>query len=244
MIAATLASVIERRILINYRVDPDIAAALLPPSLEPQIQHGWAVGGICLIRLGHTRPRWAPTRLGLRSENAAHRIAVRWHGSGGEQTGVYIPRRDSGSWANVIGGGRVFPGHHGSARFDVQETAREMRVSYAGRDGVAYVDASVTVAEKFAGTELFPDLPAASEFFRTSPQGFSPRRTRTDGGLEGVELSSADWHVEPLTIDSVRSSYFDDVARFPAGSAVLDSALLMRDLPVSWHALTNEPLAA
>ncbi len=34
-----------------------------------------------------------PRRLGLRSENAAPRIAVEWDDATGPRTGVYIPRR-------------------------------------------------------------------------------------------------------------------------------------------------------
>jgi hypothetical protein len=33
-----------------------------------------------------------------------------------------------------------------------------------------------------------------------------------------------------------RSTYYDS-GPFPAGSAILDSALLMRDVPVRWQAL-------
>jgi hypothetical protein len=101
-----MSSVVERRLLVNYRVDPSIAAGLLPAPLRPQLVGGWAVAGICLIRLGQLRPSAIPGRLGLRSENAAHRIAVEWDGSQGTSTGVYIPRRDSGSAINVLAGGR------------------------------------------------------------------------------------------------------------------------------------------
>ncbi|WP_218137711.1 hypothetical protein [Streptomyces sp. 2131.1] len=45
--------------------------------------HGHAVTGICLLRLGSVRPVRAPKALGLRSENAAHRIAVEWDGPDG-----------------------------------------------------------------------------------------------------------------------------------------------------------------
>jgi hypothetical protein len=38
---------------------------------------------------------------------------------------------------------------------------------------------------------------------------------------------------------SAQSSFFDDVTRFPAGSAVLDCALVMRQVPVSWNALPS-----
>jgi len=48
------------------------------PPFRPQLVHGWAVAGICLIRLGRLRPSRVPSAVGLRSENAAHRIAVEW----------------------------------------------------------------------------------------------------------------------------------------------------------------------
>jgi hypothetical protein len=73
-----MSSVVERRLLVNYRVDPDTAASLVPPLMRPQLVGGWAVAGICLIRLGQVRPSWLPGWVGLRSESAAHRIAVEW----------------------------------------------------------------------------------------------------------------------------------------------------------------------
>jgi hypothetical protein len=63
--------VIERRLLVNYRVAPEVAARLLPPGLRAQLVDGWAVAGICLLRLGELRPPHAPRILGRRSENAA-----------------------------------------------------------------------------------------------------------------------------------------------------------------------------
>ncbi|MFD9045434.1 DUF2071 domain-containing protein [Streptomyces zaomyceticus] len=122
-----LSSVIERRLLVNYRVDPDAAARLLPEPLRPQVVHGHAVAGICLLRLGKVRPVWAPEALGPRSENAAHRIAVEWDGPDGVETGVYIPRRDTASRLNAWAGGRVFPGEHGRADFEVHETPHRTR---------------------------------------------------------------------------------------------------------------------
>lgn len=102
-----LAAEIERRLLINYRADPGVVSALLPAPLRPQLVDGSAVVGICLIRLGSVRPTRWPKAVGLRSENAAHRIAVEWDGPEGRQTGVYIPRRDSNARINVLVGGRL-----------------------------------------------------------------------------------------------------------------------------------------
>src|SRR5450631_100992 len=73
-----LEGVIDRRLLVNYRVDPEIAARWLPAPFRPQLVNGFAVAGICLIRLVKLRPVGAPRWAGLTSENAAHRIAVEW----------------------------------------------------------------------------------------------------------------------------------------------------------------------
>ena len=233
-----ISSVVERRLLVNYRAQPEVAANLLPVPLRPQQVGGWAVAGICLIRLGRLRPRWIPGQLGLRSENAAHRIAVEWDGPQGRQTGVYIPRRDTGSVVNVIAGGRLFPGEHHRALFDVDETAQDLHMAFASADGTTRVSVDVRTAQRFQGSQLFADLREASDFFRRGSAGFSV--TRDGQRLDGVELHTHLWCVEPVEIHAVRSSFFDDPHRFPPGSAVLDCALLMRDVPVMWSAL--EPM--
>ena len=110
--------VIDRRILVNFRVEPAVLSALLPHPLRPKLVHGRGVAGICLIRLRHIRPRFVPSRFGITSENAAHRIAVVWDG-GGE--GVFIPRRDTSSRLNSLAGGRLFPGVHHRSTFTVVE---------------------------------------------------------------------------------------------------------------------------
>ncbi|MEV4942662.1 DUF2071 domain-containing protein [Streptomyces zaomyceticus] len=229
-----LSSVIERRLLVNYRVDPEAAARLLPGPLRPQVVRGHAVAGICLLRLGKVRPVWAPEALGPRSENAAHRIAVEWDGPDGVETGVYIPRRDTASRLNAWAGGRVFPGEHGRADFEVDETPHRTRVALATRDGDVRVDVTVEPADELRGSELFPDLAAASRFFRAGAKGFSPTAA---GHLEGMELHTDAWHVEAGRVSAAASSFFDDPDRFPPGSATLDCALIMRNVPADWRPL-------
>lgn len=228
-----LASVVEHRLLVNYRVDPEVIATLLPAPLRPQQVDGWAVAGICLIRLGRVRPRAVPGGLGLRSENAAHRIAVEWDGPEGPETGVYIPRRDSGSIINVLVGGRLFPGRHHRASFDVRETSQDLHVAYASRDGGTRVSVDVAMADRFQGSALFADLGQASAFFRHGSVGFSAGRGGTR--LDGMELATDSWRVEPVEVRAVRSTFFDDQDRFPAASVALDCALLMREVSVTWN---------
>jgi uncharacterized protein YqjF (DUF2071 family) len=80
--------VIARRILVNYRVDPEVLARRLPAPFRPKLIDGVGIAGICLIRLEALRPRLVPARLGLASENAAHRIAVVWEEDGQPHEGV------------------------------------------------------------------------------------------------------------------------------------------------------------
>jgi hypothetical protein len=59
----------------------------------------------------------------------------------------------------------------------------------------------------------------------------TPRR------LDGLQLQTDAWRVEPVEIVTARSSFFDYRARFPEGTATIDCALLMRDVPVRWNPL-------
>lgn len=231
---------VERRLLINYRVEPDVIASLLPGPFRPHLVNGYAVAGICMIRLGSMRPAGVPGRVGLTSENAAHRVAVEWDTADGPQTGVYIPRRDSDSLINVAVGGRLFPGVHHRARFDVTESASQLRVAFAARDGSAAVSVDVRLADELTGSRLFADTAAASAFFEQGSIGFSD--TRDPCRFDGLALHTTAWKVEPGIAVTAESSFFADPALFPKGSAELDCALVMRQIPVRWRPLA--PLRA
>jgi len=235
-----LQSVVERRLLVNYRVEREPLAQLLPAGLRPQLVHGWAVAGICLLRLGRVRPHALPGRWGLGSENAAHRIAVEWDTPDGPASGVYIHRRDSASLANVIAGGRVFPGAHGHARFDVTETASSLQVRCATTDGSTWADVAGAIVPELPASRLFADVAEASEFFRRGSDGYSTART---GGLDGMRLCTDSWRVRPVQIDYARSSFFEDATRFPHGTATLDCALVMTAVPARWEPLPPLALA-
>ena len=77
----TVTGIIRRRLLINFRVEPEVIERLLPSPLEPKLHEGFAIAGLCLIRLEQVRPKGLPAIVGLASESAAHRIAVTMDGS-------------------------------------------------------------------------------------------------------------------------------------------------------------------
>lgn len=224
---------IDRRILVNFRVDPGALAAVLPAPFRPQIIHGQGVAGICLIRLHALRPRGLPAAVGVSSENAAHRIAVEWEEGGKWRQGVYIPRRDTNSRLNAIAGGRLFPGLHHFARFDVQESAPVFHVAMHSRDGSAAVEVKTRLAAALPAGSVFQSLAEASAFFEAGSVGYSP--ARQTGCFDGLALQTQAWKIEPLAVDAVHSSFFEDRAVFPAGTVAFDSAFLMRNIPHEWH---------
>lgn len=228
-----ITGVIDRRILANYRVDADCMAAALPAPFRPQLVDGYAIGGICLIRLKQVRPKLLPIPWGIGSENAAHRIAVEWDADGQSHHGVYIPRRDTNSMLNSFAGGRIFPGVHHHATFTVREDEKTYSVTMASTDGVAHVHVSGSVAPTLAESSVFDSLQSASKFFESGSLGYSD--TKTDGQFDGLELQCKNWHVDALDIDKIQSSYFEDASRFPPGSVKFDCALLMRNIAHEWH---------
>lgn len=233
MNAPTLRAVMQRRILVNYRVDPDVLASALPPPFRPALVGGYGVAGICLIRLGALRLAGVPSSLGLTSENAAHRIAVEWDTPDGPGCGVYIPRRDTSSRLAVVAGGRLFPGRQHPARFRVQEGAGRYQVEVTSRDRKTHVVVTAHVAPTVMSGSVFADTDAASGFFRCAPVAYTA--TANACTFEGVELSTDGWSLHPLDVEVISSSFFEDPIRFPAGSVTIDSAFLMGGLTTTWH---------
>lgn len=224
--------VIERRMLVNYRCAPATVAALLPPPFRPKIVGGFAVAGICLIRLAALRPAFLPAGFGIRSENAAHRVAVEWEEEGAVREGVFIPRRDTNSRLNQRAGGRLFPGVHQAADFRVWETGQRFKLEMRSADGAAFVRVLARLTDTLPRGSVFGTLAGATRFFQAGAVGWSARAR--PGVFDGLELSCAAWRLEPLAVEHVESSWFNDAKLFPPGTAEFDSAFLLRDIAHRW----------
>lgn len=228
-----ISGLIERRVLANFRVDPDALSAVLPEPFRPQLVGGYGIAGICLIRLAKVRPKFLPLNVGLSSENAAHRIAVEWDDSGTTRTGVYVPRRDTSSHLNCLAGGRVFPGVHHLAKFDVRETDENYFVAMTSKDGRANVLVEGTPGDALPSGSVFESVDAVSRFFQEGSLGYSPNIRRA---YDGLELRCTNWSVAPLNVSRVETNFFEDQSVFAEGSVTFDNALLMLDIEHEWHA--------
>jgi Uncharacterized conserved protein (COG2071) len=225
--------VIRRRILANFRVDPEVMQQQLPARFKPKLQRGYAVAGICLIRLEHIRPRFVPESIGLNSENAAHRVAVLWDEDGARREGVFISRRDTNSQLNHLLGGRIFPGEHHQSSFSVAESESEISISLESTDSTVAVQIEGTTAKALPQNSIFSSLAEASAFFEAGSIGYST--THDPNRLDGLNLKTEHWQVEPFEVRTVKSSYFSDETKFPQGSIEFDHALLMKNVAHEWH---------
>jgi len=230
----TVHGVIRRRLLVNLRVDPEVMQRHLPAPFRPKLHDGSAIAGICLIRLEDIRPRRVPRLLGLSSENAAHRMAVVWKDRAGAHEGVYIPRRDTDSLLNHLAGGRIFPGEHHRADFQVTDDGDRIELHMRAADGGVQVDVAGHVAQGLPPTSVFRTLRDASAFFEPGALGYSA--TADARRLDAVVLRTHSWTVTPFAIEQAASSYFADEDLFPPGSVAFDCALLMRNVAHEWHA--------
>jgi hypothetical protein len=229
----TVHGVIARRVLLNYRIEPRALAAQLPTPFRPKLYRGFGIGGVCMIRFEHLRPRFVPAWLGMRSENAAHRFAVEWDQDGRVCKGVFIPRRDTGSWFNRAFGGRAFPGLFHRSKFEVDEAGDRVSIRIVRRDRGEEISFAGRAADALPASSVFPSLSEAAAFFALGATGYSA--TRRAGHFHGRELRSLDWTVAPLEVEHARSCFFDDRRRFAPADVALDSALVMRGIEHEWH---------
>lgn len=229
----TIRGIIDRRILINFRVDPEIVQPMLPEPLRPRLHDGHAIAGVCLIRLTKLRPAWLPQWLGMSSEGAAHRISVCWEEAGTHKTGVFVPRRDSSSRITSLLGGRLFPGVHQHALFEFVESENQIEVSVRDREGQSMIQLSAQLCSEFPVGSIFGSLDAASRFLEDDKVGISPRRRGR--ALDALELRIPQWIIRAVNVSALSSSFFDDRTQFPSGSATLDCTVHMSNIEHEWQ---------
>jgi hypothetical protein len=229
----TLQGTIKRRILVNYCAAPDVIQQILPKGFRPKLYKGKAIAGICLIRLEHIRPKFAPEFIGLSSENAAHRIAVEWEDGGEIKEGVYVPRRDTDSFVNSAVGGRLFPGEHHKAKFEVEENEVEIDFKMKSDDGEVSVNFAGKLSDNLPKNSVFSSLTEASNFFEKGSLGYSATQNASE--LDGILLQIENWKVVPIELDFVHTSFYEDESISPKNSIKFDHALFMQNVAHEWH---------
>jgi hypothetical protein len=235
----TLEGIIARRILLNFRADPEVVRPHVPAPLEVALQNGFAVIGVCLIRLEKLRPKGLPSLIGLSSENMAHRVAIRYPHQGALKDGVFIWRRDTDQRLISLLGGRLFPGVHRTAEFCVRENDARLAMHVHTENQEADVQFRADEKAGWEKTKLFAAFDDAREFFRKGDCGFSC--SLQENKLEGMQLETLTWNVAPLAAHDITARFYERLGAARPGSIEYDCALLMRGIPHRWHELTEIP---
>lgn len=218
--------------LINYVAEPEFIERILPKPFRPKLYNGKAIVGICLIRLKNIKPKGLPNFLGVNSENGAHRIAIEWEENGVTKEGVFIPRRDTSLRLNSIVGGKIFPGKHYLAKFNVIEQNNHFHLDFTSSDNTTIeVDAKLT--DKLNENSIFKTIDNVSQFFEKGSVGYSPNGKDFDG----LKLETYKWEMKPLEVEKVKSSFFEDKNIFPDGTIQFDNAVLMENIEHEWKSL-------
>ncbi len=131
-----------------------------------------------------------------------------------------------------MAGGRIFPGVHHHARFEVDENQGHFCIRVQSDDGATHIDIDAHVEHVFPSESIFRSLDEVSEFFERGSLGYSA--TARNDQFDGLELKCTEWKVTPMVVDRVASSFFDDPIQFPLGSVEFDHALLMRGIDHEW----------
>jgi hypothetical protein len=142
-------------------------------------------------------------------------------------------------------GGRLFPGEHHPARFEVVDDGSHIELTMRSHDSVAAVRVVGHDAEALPTASCFGSVAEASAFFAGSSLGFSV--TRDGDRLDALRLETPEWRLRALAVTEASSSYFADEQRFSPGTVEFDHALIMRDLAHAWHseeAMTAAPAGA
>lgn len=231
----TIHGFIDRRILINFTADPKDAEKIIPSPFRPKLYKNKAIVGICLIRLKDIKPKGFPDFVGVSSENGAHRIAVEWDDDGQIKEGVFIPRRDTSLRLNTIVGGRIFPGKHHLAKFNVIESGENYHIDFTSSDDTQ-ISIDAMQAKTFDSNSIFETLENVSDFFERGAVGYSPNGKKFDG----LKLETYQWEVKPLQVSKVKSTFFENESIFPKGSVKFDNALLMTKVEHEWHRVADK----
>lgn len=159
-----------------------------------------------------------------------HRFAVEWEENGDTKSGVFIPRRDTSLALNAIVGGRIFPGRHHLTKFNVHEKEGAYHIDFKNSDGTSMALDAIE-PKSFPENSIFETLAQPSEFFEHGDLGYPPNKNK----FEGLRIKTYHWSLEPLDVNYVHSSFFENHKIFPPGSVRFDNALLMTNIEHEWN---------
>jgi len=121
--------VVERRMLVNYRVDLGKLDTALPgPFRGREVgETRKGIGTVCLTKVEKARPKFAPERAGLSVRSVTHRVPAEIEGEG--RFCAYVPLRGVSSRLCASVGSHALPAEIRCAEFRTEEKEGVRRTS-------------------------------------------------------------------------------------------------------------------
>lgn len=230
MIFNSVTGVCERRVILNWRVDPKLVAKQLPHPFRPRLVNGKAIVGIDVLKLVDMRPTGFPSFAGFATANAVDRISVEWDEGGSTVHGLFVPNRYSPSAVNaIVSIARLFPTVFKHATFEFEERNGKYRISLVM--GGNRLDVEAKESNQLETKSVFKTVQDASDYHGDSKISYSP--SHDSDIFDAVYLKTLDWNASPLKIQAVRYTFIDRL--YP--NAEFDSALIMKNTRHEWHGL-------
>ncbi len=208
------------RIVVFHRVDPDVAARLLPSEWTPRTVGGSAIVVLSYTRLGALATKFLPAARAS-SHDLAYRVAAVAPNGARASSCTWVARRETSSLLGAHWRGRALQHDHGRAKFELADEATEVRLRVHSSRG-----AELTLHAACCGAQPFEDAlidrPCeVSEFFlkdgQVQPHGVLSRDADVIDAREAFAP-------EPLVLHELSSAFFDDEDVFPPGSFEVDAA--------------------
>lgn len=227
----------SRRIILNWRVNPDSLQKILPAPFRPKLVEENGIVGICIIELEEMRPKGMPAFVGMRSINAAPRIAVEWPDEdkpGQFEQGVYIPRRyTSAKWNAFVSKLRFFPTASGAGDIEVEEDEDGKIQAHAVAPDGMKLSFSGHTADRLDDGSVFKTTQEASDFLKAAQVAYSPNDVNEE--FDAIKLKTYQWEAAALSKNEAECTFISD--NFKGDEANFDSALIMRGIAHEWHYL-------
>lgn len=219
---------IDRRILILYRVSTAALEQVLPAAAEPREVADRALAGIAFRRRRTMRSGWVPAQLGT-SQCATHFVLLRKCRGAGCHPGVVALRHDCSSrwqawWSSA---GRS---HH--ARFEVADYVDSLELAGDSDDRVMQLRFKAHPARGLPYRSIFRSIPQVTDYLADDLAGLGLLQSR-----QVAEESSGGWahlRLEPLEVAQLESSIFDRWRQASPGLVEFDSAFSLREDQLAW----------
>lgn len=230
-------------ISLNFAVDPEALARMLPPPIEPEIFHGTAWVQVLVSSLRDMRPQGLGALFGVCFYQASYRAAVRYRRADGAwRRGGYFVRSETNHPVMKAIGNRLteFRFHaFGLAEMAVVRDGTDLTVAIESHDPggnvVAVLDTpprrEPPASSVWSGLdELHEPLVECYDALGVDPQG---------GWLYVLTIDRAPWNA---TFAAAKELYVEALQTGPLAGARFDSALHIERCAYRWKPLRRERL--